>query len=108
MTHKVLVITQNEFALGFQLAQVATYPVKNSQEAKSKLQEQINSKEYGIILIDEELTKNFDDKLKKTIFASDLPLIMPVPLKKEFKEKPAEDEFAEFIRSAIGFRIRIK
>ncbi|MCM8797943.1 MAG: V-type ATP synthase subunit F [Candidatus Omnitrophica bacterium] len=107
MKQKVLIITQDEFSLGFELSQVKGCAVKNSEEAKKKLEEIMNSKEYGVVLLDEELTKGFDLKFKKKVFASDSPMIMSLPLKREFREKPMEDEFLDFIRSAIGFKIRV-
>jgi vacuolar-type H+-ATPase subunit F/Vma7 len=65
---KLLVITTDELCCGFNLAGIRTIPVKDSEEAKEKIIEQINYKKPFIILIDEELFKDFDDKLKKKDF----------------------------------------
>ncbi len=108
--YKVLVITQDEFGLGFRLAGVKTHTVRNSEEAREELVEQLNSKEYGIVLIDEELTVDLDDKLRERILESTLPLVVLTPVRKEFEEEAvySEDEFSKFIASTIGYQIRIR
>ena len=105
--YKVLVITRDEIDLGFRLAGVKTHAVRNSEEAREKLVEQLDSKEYGIILLDDELTTDFDNQLEKRILESDFPLVMLIPLRKELKKEIAEDEFSKFISNIIGYRIRI-
>ena len=107
MMYKVLVIVRDEIDLGFRLAGVKTHAVKNSEEAREKLVEQLDSKEYGIILLDNELTTDFDEPLERRIIESDFPLVMLIPLKKELKEEILEDEISKFISNIIGYRIRI-
>jgi vacuolar-type H+-ATPase subunit F/Vma7 len=105
--YKVLVIARDEIDLGFRLAGVKTHAVKNSEEAREKLVEQLDSKEYGIILLDDELTTDFDEQLEKRILESDFPLVMLIPLRKELKEEILEDEISKFASNIIGHRIRI-
>jgi len=105
---KVLVITKSDFEPGFRLAGVKTEVANNSEEAKGVLIKYMEVKKYRIILIDEELTKNFENKFKKRIFESDTPLIMLMPVREKFKEKIVEEDFLKFIISAIGYQIRIK
>ena len=107
MLYNVLVIARDEIDLGFRLAGVKIHAVRNSEEAREKLVEQLDSKEYGIILLDDELTTDFDNEMEKRILESEFPLVMLIPLRKELKEEIAEDEFSQFISNIIGYRIRI-
>lgn len=107
--YKILVITQDEFGLGFRLAGVRTHAVSDSEEAREKLVAELDSEEYGIILIDEELAEDFDDKLKKKLSESTAPLVVMPPIRKEFEEEVySADEFSRFVAGIIGYEIRIK
>lgn len=107
--YKILVITQDEFGLGFRLAGVRTHAVNDSEEAREKMIEQLDSEEYGVILIDEELAEDFDDKLKKRLSESTTPLVVMTPVRKEFEEEIySADEFSRFVAGIIGYEIRIK
>ncbi len=107
--YKVLVVTQDEFGLGFRLAGVRTHIVSDSEEAREKVIEQLNSEEYGIILVDEELAEDFDDKLMKRMSESTEPLVVLTPVKKEFEaEVYSADEFSKFVAGIIGYEVRVK
>lgn len=109
MPDKILAIVPEDFVLGFKLAGLDTKGCASLEEAKESLANEMSHRRYGLVLIDEEFFLSFDIRFKKRLQETTLPLIMPIPLKKGFKEEAkAKDYFLKMVHDAIGYEIRIK
>ncbi len=106
---RILAILPEDFDLGFKLTGIDTQKCVFAFEAKVSLERELIRQEYNIILVDENFIFEFDSRFNKKIQESAKPLIMAIPLKRNFKEelKP-KDYFLKMVQDAIGYEIRIR
>ena len=71
----------------------------------------LSGREYGIIGIDEDLYKQFGEKMIKKMDEWSIPLVVPFPSSDMYqwvRKKREEDYTTSLIRSAIGYQIKLK
>ena len=109
MLDKILVIVPADFALGFKLTGIDVQACALASSAKEYLENEMLKPRYGLILIDENFLLSFDSRIKKKIQESYEPLIMAIPLKRDFKQEvETKDYFSKMVQDAIGYEIRIR
>jgi vacuolar-type H+-ATPase subunit F/Vma7 len=103
---KVLVITDREIGIGFQLAGTEVLEVNTASEAETLLRECLADESYGIILINEDYLPHFSARTKSVIEESTIPLVIPIPvrMKWEFEERKS-DYLNNLIKRSIGYQI---
>lgn len=107
---KVLAIVNPEVSRGFKFSGVQIKSTPSPELAKRHLLDALRSRDYGIIIIDEDYLSSFDEHTRHLVEESIVPLIVPVPLEMRWREKAARSDsyVQEMIRRAIGYHIKIR
>ena len=91
---EIIAIGSSQFTLGFELAGVRTFESKNASEVKKTITPQT-----GIIIIDEELMKSFDDEDRRSFEDSLRPLFVVMSKTSE------QDSLNRLIKRSIGIEL---
>lgn len=109
--YKVLVILPHELAAGFALSGVAVQRVGNVDEAQSALSAAMDSGEYGIVVVDENMLEQMDERAVNRFFRQNIPLVVPLPGDLQWgdtEETQQDDYVARLIRRAVGYQLNIQ
>ena len=107
---KVLVIASGDLCLGFGLTGVETRPVKDVESAESALNAAVETGEYGIVIIDDQLLDGFDQRTRNTALAMTVPLVVAAPCDMKWRDVediPGDDYVARLIQRAIGYQLNV-
>ncbi len=103
------VITNADAAVGFRLAGIETLVAEGPEAAERIVTEQVNSREVGILLINQQFMDRFSDTFQRKIEKLTLPLIIPIPISSTWwTQEPEQDYVFNLIRRAIGYQMKIK
>lgn len=103
------VITDYENAPGFELTGIDVSKVNSSGEATDRVREIIDSKEEGIVILNQSFFDEFDDKFKKEIDSCNKPIFMTFPdIKGWGVQEPETKYVSQLIQRALGYTIKIK
>ena len=108
---KVLVISEKELARGFALAGVETWAVSDAKQASEALAGIIPGGEYGIVIMDEDLSSGLDKQVKAALSRGNGPMLVSIPAELRWcdtEKLPPDDYVARLIRRAIGYQLNIK
>ena len=105
---KMLILTDSETATGFRLAGVEVREA-SEEDALGELEQIIESQEYGLVAVDENLVPDPVRATARAMRGRELPVILPMPsLGAAFGEGgDATAYMKDLVRSAIGFDIKI-
>jgi V/A-type H+-transporting ATPase subunit F len=104
---RIAVIADRDTAVYFRLAGIRdSYPVKDSQEAESKLIEIAQNTEIAVIIITERLAEEIQHVITKITEKRLYPLIISVPDKQGPIPRKI-DPIAELIKRTVGVEIRV-
>ena len=109
--YKVLVILPKELAAGFALTGVTVQTVTDVSGAQSALATAMENEDYGIVVIDEALLNQMDERTVDRFFEQNVPLIVPLPADLEWgdvEEVPHDDYVSRLIRRAVGYQLNIQ
>jgi len=105
---QVAVICKEGLGSGFKLAGAEVLVTPDSEAARAELRELLGSQEYGLVLIEQDLLDELDDRTLRTVEASNVPLVVPFPsLHPGAWERDERSYIQEMVRRAIGFTVRI-
>ncbi|NIQ37779.1 MAG: hypothetical protein GTN81_04220 [Proteobacteria bacterium] len=106
--YDVVVITDHASSIGFRLAGVEVRQA-TSETAAEVLRETISAGNVGLVAINEEFLKDFDQRTMKIVTESEMPLIIPFPpiVFTEERRDVEESYAAQLIRKAIGYHIKL-
>lgn len=107
MSHRVGVVCDPFVALGFRLAGLSPSVATERESARRLLETMLGDEEWGVILIQEDLTPDLAGARHQG--RSALPLVIPFP-GPELERPPGEAEayVAELLRRAVGYRVRLR
>lgn len=108
---KIIVLTDHDTGLGFQLAGVEVMKVASSDEAATKMRDLMKDREVGLIILNEEFITGLSEGMQKKIEGSNYPVFVPIPAAKHWgkeKEKEREEYILRLIRRAIGYQLKIR
>jgi vacuolar-type H+-ATPase subunit F/Vma7 len=108
---KVLVISEKELARGFALAGVETWAVSDAKQASEALAGIISGGEYGIVIMDEQLSSGLDKQVKAALSRRNEPMLVSIPAELSWcdtEKLPQDDYVARLIRRAVGYQLNIK
>ncbi len=100
---KVLVIGHPEAVLGFSLAGVDGVPVQNAEQANHALDEALNRKDVGIVLVTQDVARMMQNRMDDMKLHSTVPLIVEIPSPEGVS--PDEPSLSEIVLRAIGIKL---
>jgi len=109
--HRILVISSKDLSLGFRLSGVETTVAEKAQDAAEALARASESGEYGIIILDGQLAEGFDERTRRRLFGSDVPVVITVPGQMRWQDVEAlstDDVIARLIRQAVGYQLDVQ
>ena len=106
--YNVVVITDEASSVGFRLAGVEVREA-SPETAAEILRETVEKGDVGLIAINENLIKAFDQRMMRIVTESEMPLIIPFPpVVYTEEERDVEESYtAQLIRKAIGYHIKL-
>jgi V/A-type H+-transporting ATPase subunit F len=106
--YNVVVITDEASSVGFRLAGVEVREV-SPETAAETLTEVIDKGNVGLIAINEDFVRGFDQRMMRIVAESEMPLIIPFPpVVFTEEERDVEESYAaQLIRKAIGYHIKL-
>ena len=108
MTHTIRVVCRPALRDGFSLAGVNSIPAIDSVEAAAVLRGLVDQPELGVLLIDEDLYRGLPGPLRDSLERRPLPVVVPFPGPRRGERPSAEAALVELLRSAIGYRVRLR
>ncbi len=100
---KVLVIGHSKAVLGFSLAGVNGQAVTSAEEASQALDAALASKDYGIILVTQDVAKLLQARVEDLKLHSTIPLVVEIPSPEGVS--PDEPSLSEVVLRAIGIKL---
>ncbi len=96
------VIGDEETVLGFGMAGVTGFSVRDKQETEEVFKSVIQKERFGIIIITEEYADKIRSLVDQYIFSKEFPLIVEIPDRKgKKKDRPG---IRELVNNAIGIK----
>lgn len=92
---KIAVVGSNEFIVGFQLAGIRNI-VESSNKPFNDLKNLKESKDLGVVVVDEKIMENLEQHQRFEIEASVDPVFIPISTKVE------QDSLKRLIKKSIG------
>ncbi len=108
---KALGILREDMAAGFALTGLDVTRVKDAAQAREVLQKAVESREYGLLIVDEGLFAELDARTRESYDKLSVPLVVPVPGTLRWERPGTEagdDEIAALIRRAVGYQLNIQ
>lgn len=103
---KIIVIGGPTLVTGLTLAGLEHSITSTEENFQSNLEKILTQKEYGVVVVQEDLLSGIDWRLKKKLDNIAYPVIVPVP---GLNGKTAEeDDLRNIIKRALGFDIMAK
>lgn len=103
---EVLVLAEEEVALGFGLAGCQARAIHSAEELETILDAQLDKPEFGLIIVDSQYFSKLGDRFKSEALESTFPYIFVFPLGLgQADSKALETELREMIRHMTGFNI---
>lgn len=106
--YNVVVITDEASSVGFRLAGVEVREA-TPETAAEVLRETVGKGDVGLIAINENFIKGFNQRMMRIVTESEMPLIIPFPPVAYTEERTDVEESyaAQLIRKAIGYHIKL-
>jgi V/A-type H+-transporting ATPase subunit F len=105
---KIAVIAHPETAQGFLLAGLEAYGASTPEEAKARLSELVQSKDYALVAVDGSLLPDPEKAVEKLMRGRDLPVLLSIAgLKEAFQNPDVEAYMRALVRETIGFDIKL-
>ncbi len=110
---RVVAVLKGELASGFSLTGVDVIRVEEpyASGAREALESAVNNPEYGLVIVDQTLLDEVDDRLRTSLHERNLPLVIPVPgdLRWRDVESAPEDEYvAQLVKRAVGYQLKVE
>jgi vacuolar-type H+-ATPase subunit F/Vma7 len=108
---KVLALLGRDLCAGFALSGVDVGVVADPAQAKSALEAAIAARQYGIVIVEEEMMAGMEAETREAFAESTVPLVIEIPgtmAWREAAEAPSDDYIARLIRRAVGYQLNIK
>jgi V/A-type H+-transporting ATPase subunit F len=103
---RLVVLTDSETALGFQLTGVEVIRADDFESARAQLLELMRDANVGLIAVNAALLEQLDELTRRRIEASYKPVVVSLPAAGPAMGLPSRREYlAALIRRAIGFQI---
>ena len=104
---RLVVLADQETALGFQLAGVEVARADDLETARAQLLELLSSADIGLIAVSAALIEQLDEATRRRAEASYKPVVVALPSGGPALGLPSRRAYlAALIRRAIGFQIR--
>ena len=105
---KLVVITDRELAVGFQLAGVEVREARSADEAGALIRQIAHSGEYALAVVNQPWLQELDAATAELVEESSEPLVLPLPTRLRWDTPlAAEEAVSELVRSVAGFHIRL-
>ncbi|MBI2079420.1 V-type ATP synthase subunit F [Candidatus Micrarchaeota archaeon] len=102
----IMVLGDAPLVTGFQLAGLENSLVVTHNTFQKELESILEKKEFGVIVVNENMLSTIDWRLKKKLDSIAFPVIVPIP---DIREKSSEgDEIKNLIKRALGFDLSSK
>ncbi|MDP3741969.1 MAG: V-type ATP synthase subunit F [Candidatus Micrarchaeota archaeon] len=103
---KIAVIGDHDTIAGFALAGVNELISVNSQTCEEAFLKTIGRSEIGVLIIQDDLTRNFSHRTKKAMETLARPVIVAVPGKSEALDGKKSGNIADLVKRAIGIELK--
>ncbi len=107
----VLVIAGPDVGAGFALAGVQVQTPPNTAAARDALMRAVASRDYNVVIIEQRLLDQLDERQRTIVEESNLPLVVSVPAEMKWQDVESltdDDYVARLIRSAVGYQLNIQ
>ncbi|MGA2478832.1 MAG: V-type ATP synthase subunit F [Spirochaetia bacterium] len=107
----MLALLGRDLCAGFALAGVDVSVAEDPVGARSALDAAIAGRQYGIVIVEEELMAGMEQEVREAYGSSTVPLVIEIPgtmAWREIAEAPSDDYIAKLIRRAVGYQLNIK
>ncbi len=103
---RLVVIAEEETALGFELAGVDVIAAVDVDSAREQLQRVLGEADVALVAVSASLLERLDEPARRRIESSDRPVVVSLPAGGPTAGLPTRREYlAGLIRRAIGFQI---
>jgi len=106
---KIVALLSSEGILGFQMAGIETVEVKGEDTLSDFLSNEDDYKEVGLLIVEEKLMEGVPGEVMRRVKRRGVPVIVPIHMPEQWQSAGvAENYIANLIKSAIGYRLKIK
>jgi vacuolar-type H+-ATPase subunit F/Vma7 len=108
---KVVCVMSAELALGFSLTGVEVVAAQDPAAALRAVRELMAGQEAGLIVIEERLLQEMEERDREELMGSSVPLVVPISGElawRDVEELPPDEYVAELIRRAVGYQLNVQ
>jgi vacuolar-type H+-ATPase subunit F/Vma7 len=108
---KVVAVAREDLARGFSLTGLDVIPVEDASAAVEVVRELIASRDSGLIILEEGLLEEMEERTKESLLARSVPLIVTVAgelVWQDVEQLPPDDYLTELIRHAVGYQLNVQ
>lgn len=97
---------RSDISLGFGLAGLDSKTLDSPDDLENLLLSLTRRKDYGVVIVEEELLESLGEKTRETLEQSNVPLFIPISVSKEESAR-RRDYISEIIQKTIGYQIKL-
>ncbi|MFQ5586182.1 MAG: V-type ATP synthase subunit F [Thermodesulfobacteriota bacterium] len=106
---KIMALLSPGGALGFKMVGIETIEAEGDNDLADFLSDEGGHEEIGVLVVEEKMLAGVPDEIMRRIKRKGVPVIVPIHIPEEWqKVGVTEDYIANLIKSAIGYRLKIK
>jgi len=106
---KIVALLSSEGRLGFKMAGIETVEVEGEGGLSDFLSHEDDYEEVGLLIVEEKLLEGVPAEVMRRVKRRGVPVIVPLHMPERWQSAGiAEDYIANLIKSAIGYRLKIK
>lgn len=108
---RVVAVLKSDLSLGLALSGIQVHSCANHKEQLTVLRDVLDSRDVGMVIVDEEFMDDMDNLLRKELLQRTRPLVVPIPGRLEYKdmeEESRDDLIHRLIRQAVGYQLNIQ
>jgi len=109
--YKILAVAGDDLAAGFALAGIDVYRAPDAAAARDALLNAMKEDDYGLVIVEESIMSELDDRTRTAVSESNIPVVISVPGEMKWRdvEETGEDDYvAGLIRRAVGYQLDIQ
>jgi len=109
---KVVAVLRADLAAGFALTGVDVIRVtESSGSVREVLQAAVENPECGLLIVDQTLLDEVDERFRASLHERNLPLVIPVPGDLRWTDveaAPDDEHVARLVRRAVGYQLKVQ
>ena len=108
---RVMAVVRPDLGSGLALTGMTVQSTEDPAEALRLTRDAVDSREFGILIVDQGFMDEFDERSRHALESSNFPIVIPIPGKllwQDYEQQVRDDYVAGLVRRAVGYQLDIR